>query len=66
MKLSQLFTKTLRELPKDEKSINAQLLIRGGFIRKLMAGVYTFLPLGWQVHKKIEEIVREEMNKIGG
>jgi len=66
MKLSQLFTKTLRELPKDEKSINAQLLIRGGFIRKLMAGVYTFLPLGWQVHKKIEEIIREEMNKIGG
>jgi len=66
MRLSQLFTKTLRELPKDEKSINAQLLIRGGFIRKLMAGVYTFLPLGWQVHKKIEEIIREEMNKIGG
>lgn len=66
MRLSQLFTKTLREPPKDEKSINAQLLIRGGFIRKLMAGVYTFLPLGWQVHKKIEEIIREEMNKIGG
>jgi len=66
MRQSQLFTKTLREVPKDEKSINAQLLIRAGFIRKLSAGVYTFLSLGWRVHRKIEEVIREEMDKIGG
>jgi len=63
---SQLFTKTKREAPKDEEAINAQLLIRAGFIDKLMAGVYTFLPLGFRVLKKIENIIREEMVKIGG
>lgn len=66
MRQSELFTKTLREVPKDEKSINAQLLIRAGFIDKLMAGVYSFLPLGFLVLKKIENIIRQEMNKIGG
>jgi len=66
MRQSELFTRTIKELPKDEKSINAQLLIRAGFIDKLSAGIYTFLPLGWRVLKKIEEIIREEMNKIGG
>jgi len=65
MKFSRLFTKTLKESPKDEQSINAQLLIRAGFIRKLMAGVYTFLPLGFKTIKKIENIVSEEMTKIG-
>ncbi|MFA5098859.1 MAG: aminoacyl--tRNA ligase-related protein [Candidatus Paceibacterota bacterium] len=63
---SQLFIKTKREAPKDEESINAQLLIRAGFVDKLMAGVYTFLPLGLRVMKKIENIIREEMNAIGG
>lgn len=63
---SQLFTKTKKEAPKDEVSVNAQLLIRGGFVDKLMAGVYTFLPLGLRVMKKIENIIREEMNAIGG
>lgn len=63
---SHLFTKTSKEAPKDEESINARFLIRAGFIDKLMAGVYTFLPLGWRVLNKIENIVREEMNKIGG
>ncbi len=63
---SQLFTKTKKEAPRDEESINAQLLIRAGFVDKLMAGVYTFLPLGWRVMKKIENIIREEMNVIGG
>jgi len=63
---SQLFTKTKREAPKDEEAINAQLLIRAGFIDKLMAGVYTFLPLGLRVLKKIENIIREEMEAIGG
>jgi prolyl-tRNA synthetase len=66
MKLSKLFTKTARENPKDETSINAQLLERGGFIYKNSAGVYTFLPLGWRVIEKIAGIIREEMNKIGG
>ncbi|MEK7151246.1 MAG: aminoacyl--tRNA ligase-related protein [Patescibacteria group bacterium] len=66
MKLSQLFTKTTRENPADETSINAQLLERGGFVYKNSAGVYTFLPLGWRVMQKIATIIREEMNKIGG
>lgn len=63
---SQLFTKTKKEAPKGEEAINAQLLIRAGFIDKLMAGVYTFLPLGLRVLKKIENIIRDEMIKIGG
>ena len=66
MKQSQLFTKTRKETPKDEVSLNAKLLIRAGFIDKLMAGVYTFLPLGLRVMKKIEQIIREEMEKVGG
>lgn len=66
MKLSQLFTKTLREAPKDETSVNAKLLERAGFIYKNSAGVYTFLPLGWRVIEKIADITREEMNNIGG
>ncbi len=65
MRQSQLFSKTLKELPKGEQSINAQLLIRGGYIDKLMAGVYTFLPLGLRVLNKIENIIRQEMDKIG-
>jgi prolyl-tRNA synthetase len=55
---SKLFTKTKREAPKDEEAVNAQLLIRAGFIDKLMAGVYTFLPLGLRVLKKLENIIR--------
>ena len=66
MRQSQIFAKTSRETPKDEKSINAQLLIRGGFIYKEMAGVYTYLPLGLRVLRKIENIIREEMEKISG
>lgn len=63
---SQLFTKTIKETPKDETSRNAQLLLQAGFIYKEMAGVYGFLPLGYRVFKKIENIIRQEMNKIGG
>ncbi len=66
MKLSQLFTKTVRENPKDETSVNAQLLERGGFIYKNSAGIYSYLPLGWRVMQKIADIIREEMNTIGG
>ena len=66
MKQSQLFTKTLKESPKDEMSINARYLARGGLIYKNSAGVYSFLPLGWRVLQKIAAIIREEMNAIGG
>lgn len=66
MRQSQLFTKTRKEAPKDEVSKNAELLIRGGFIHKEMAGVYVYLPLGFRVLEKIKNIVREEMNSIGG
>jgi len=65
MRYSQLFGKTQRQVPKDEVSKNAQLLLRGGFIDKLMAGSYSLLPLGFRVVKKIEQIVREEMNGTG-
>lgn len=66
MRQSQLFTKTRREAPADEVSKNAQLLIRAGFIHKEMAGSYSYLPLGRRVLERIETIVREEMDAIGG
>lgn len=66
MKQSHLFTKTKKESPADEVSLNAELLIKAGFINKEMAGVYSYLPLGIRVIKKIENIIREEMNAIGG
>ncbi len=66
MKQSEYFVKTQKTYPKDETSLNAQLLIKAGFIDKLMAGVYTLLPLGFRVFKNIEQIIREEMNNIGG
>jgi len=66
MRQSKLFTRTKREAPTDEVSKNAELLIRGGFIHKEIAGVYSYLPLGLRVIKKIENIIREEMNAIGG
>jgi prolyl-tRNA synthetase len=63
---SKLFGHTIKEISKDEQSVNAQLLIRGGFVDKLMAGAYTYLPLGKRVLAKIENIIREEMDAIGG
>ncbi len=66
MRQSHLFTKTRREAPKDEVSKNAQLLIRAGFIHKEMAGAYSYLPLGLRVFNNIVQIIREEMNAIGG
>jgi len=66
MRQSHLFTRTRKEAPKDEISKNAELLIRGGFIHKEMAGVYSYLPLGLRVLNKIENIIREEMNNIKG
>ncbi len=66
MKQSQLFFKTRKEVPADADSINASYLVRAGFVHKHMAGSYAVLPLGLRVVKKIENIVREEMNAIGG
>ncbi|MCF7831176.1 proline--tRNA ligase [Candidatus Gracilibacteria bacterium] len=65
MKYSGLYVKTQKETPSGEDSRNAELLIKAGFIRKEVAGAYSFLPLGLRVLRKIENIVREEMNKIG-
>ncbi|HEY2311430.1 MAG TPA: proline--tRNA ligase [Gaiellaceae bacterium] len=62
---SQLFLPTLREPPAEAEAVSHKLLVRGGFIRQVAAGVWTFLPLGWRVHRKIERIVREEMDTIG-
>lgn len=66
MKYSHLFTKTKKESPADESSKNAQLLIRAGYIYKVMAGVYAYTPLGIRVIENIKRIVREEMNKVQG
>lgn len=66
MRQSQLFTKTRKEVPSDEVAKNAQLLIRAGYIYKNMAGAYSFLPLGLRVIGKINAIIREEMDAIGG
>ena len=65
MKQSQLFGKTLREAPKDAEAINHIYLVRGGFIRQLSSGLFSFLPLGFMVLKKIEQVIREELGKIG-
>ena len=66
MRQSLLFTKTRKQPPRGEESINAKLLEQAGFVRKEMAGVYNFLPLGWRVMKKIENILREEITAIDG
>ena len=66
MRQSKLFTKTRREAPSDEVAKNAQLLVRAGYIHKEMAGVYSYLPLGLRTLNKIVQIIREEMNAIGG
>lgn len=66
MKMSQLFTKTSKTAPADEQAKNAQLLIKAGYIHKEMAGVYDYLPLGNIVLNNIMQVIREEMNAIGG
>ncbi|HSW80732.1 MAG TPA: aminoacyl--tRNA ligase-related protein [Candidatus Saccharimonadales bacterium] len=66
MKMTQLFTKTSKTVPADETSKNAKLLIQAGYIHKEMAGVYDYLPLGLRVLENIKQIVREEMNAVGG
>ncbi len=66
MKRSELFIKTKKNAPSDEVAKNAQLLIRAGYVHKVMAGVYVYTPLGIRVVEKIKQIVREEMDRIGG
>jgi prolyl-tRNA synthetase len=62
---SKLFLPTLRDDPADAEAANHRLLVRGGFVRQVTGGVWTFLPLGWRVHRKVEQIIREEMDAIG-
>lgn len=66
MRVSHLFTKTLKDAPADEVAKNAQLLIRAGFVYKEMAGVYAYLPLGKKVLENITQVIREEMDAVGG
>ncbi len=63
---SRLFLPTLREDPAEAEAASHKLLVRGGFIRQVSAGLWTYLPLGWRVHQKVVQIIREEMNAIGG
>jgi prolyl-tRNA synthetase len=62
---SKLFLPTLREDPADAEAVSHKLLVRGGFVRQVSAGLWSYLPLGWRIHRKIEQIVREEMDAIG-
>ncbi|OQA52458.1 MAG: Proline--tRNA ligase [candidate division WS2 bacterium ADurb.Bin280] len=64
MRLSKSFSKTIKDYPKDEQSLSAQLLIRGGYVDKVAAGIYTLLPLGLRVVNKISNIIREEINAL--
>jgi prolyl-tRNA synthetase len=66
VRASQLFLPTLRDDPADAEAVSHKLLVRGGFIRQVSAGLWTLMPLGWRVHRKVEQIIREEMDAIGG
>jgi prolyl-tRNA synthetase len=66
VRVSKLFAKTLREVPAEADTVSHQLLVRAGMINQLAAGIYSYLPLGWRVLRKIEAIIREEMDKAGG
>ena len=65
MKLSKLLTATLREAPADAEIVSHKLMLRAGMVRQLASGIYTWLPLGYRILKKVEAIVREEMNAAG-
>jgi prolyl-tRNA synthetase len=65
VRASKLFLPTLRDPPADAEAVNHKLLVRGAFVRQVTGGVWTFLPLGWRVHRKIEQIIREEQDAIG-
>ena len=65
MKQSLMFVPTLRDIPKDAEIASHQILLKGGYVKQLAAGIYSYLPLGYKIIKKIENIVREELDKIG-
>jgi len=66
MRMSRLFGKTLRNAPAEAESANHQLMLRAGLVQQLAAGIYSYLPTGWRVMRKIEQIIREEMDRAGG
>ena len=66
MRFSKLFGKTLRQAPAEAESVSHQLLLRAGMIAQEAAGIYSYLPMGWRVLKKIENVIRDEMDKAGG
>ena len=66
MRMSKLFARTLREAPAEAEVTSHKLLIRAAYIRKLAAGIYSWLPLGWRSLRKVEQIIREEMDAAGG
>ena len=66
VRASTLFLPTLRDDPADAEAVSHKLLVRGGYIRQVGAGLWTYMPLGWRVHRKVEQIIREEMDAIGG
>lgn len=65
-RLSEAFLPTLRESPADAEALSHRLLVRAGMVRQLGAGLWTFLPAGWRIHRKVEQVIREEMDAIGG
>ncbi len=66
MRIPKLFGKAQREVPAEADTVSHQLLIKAGMIHQIVAGVYSYLPLAWRVLKKIENIIRDEMDKAGG
>src|SRR4051812_50207678 len=66
MRVSQLFLPTERQPPADAEALSHKLMVRAGLVRQLGAGLWTWLPAGWRVHEKVVQIVREEMDAIGG
>src|SRR5438874_10916779 len=64
-RLSQYFLPTVKEPPADAEAVSHRLLVRAGLIRQVGAGLWTYLPAGWRVHRKVEQIIREEMDAIG-
>ena len=66
MRRSKLFGKTIRETPSDAELISHKLMIRSGMIHQVASGIYTYMPLAWKSIKKIEAIIRDEMDKVSG
>src|SRR3954465_13286665 len=64
-RLSSYFLPTVKEAPADAEAVSHKLLVRAGMIRQVGAGLWTFMPAGWRVHRKVEQIIREEMDAIG-